>query len=335
MAGLFNSTVLDLAIGLIFVYLLLAIMCTAANEWIAGLFKTRSKMLQQALVQLLDGQKLNGQTKDEEGKKDDVVREFYKHPLITGMMQQGQHPAYLSAQTFATTLIDVVTSGKKVIETFEDLKSSVDSLPEGDVKNTLTALLRRSRGDLDAAEKAIETWFDDAMERVSGWYKRRTQLWTFIVAAVLVILSNADTLHIAKRLWTDPVLRSQVVAEAQNRAKKPPPTVEYPNTDEPTEPVVSEGNSVSPEEQQLLNQLLGWQGVSKDDHFSTWLGRFLGWFLTILAVSLGAPFWFDMLNKLINLRSAGKSPIEAEKTKPKPKPPANPETESERKAKEE
>lgn len=318
MAGLFNSTVLDLAIGLVFVYLLLAIMCTAANEWIAGLLKTRSKMLRQALVQLLDGQK-----KDEKGNEDDIVREFYQHPLITGMMQQSQHPAYLSAQTFATTVIDVVASGKKVIETFEDLKSSVDSLPEGDVKSTLTALLRRSRGDLDVAQKAIETWFDDAMERVSGWYKRRTQIWTFIVAAVLVILSNADTLHIARRLWTDPVLRSQVVAEAQNRAKKPPPTVEYPNRDEPTEPVVSEGDSVSPEERQVLSELLGWQGVSREDPASTWPARVLGWLLTILAVSLGAPFWFDMLNKLINLRSAGKSPIEAEKTKPKPKPPAD------------
>jgi hypothetical protein len=47
---------------------------------------------------------------------------------------------------------------------------------------------------------------------------------------------------------------------------------------------------------------------------SVWLARLLGWMLTILAISLGAPFWFDMLNKLVNVRSAGKSPDEAAKT---------------------
>jgi hypothetical protein len=165
----------------------------------------------------------------------------------------------------------------------------------------------------------MEGWFDDAMDRVSGWYKRKTQLWTIIIAAVLIILSNADTIQIARRLWTDPVLRGKVVAEAQNRAKKPPPTVEYPDKDEPTEPKVTEGNSVSAQEQQILAQVIGWQGNPRDDSFLVWLARLLGWFLTILAVSLGAPFWFDMLNKFINIRSAGKSPDEAAKKPEKKK----------------
>jgi hypothetical protein len=308
MAGLFNSTVLDVAIGLAFVYLLLAILCTSANEWIAGLLKARSKMLKEALVQLLDGQK-----KTEKGGEDDLVREFYQHPLITGMMRGKRHPAYLSSQTFAATVMDIIASGAQAFTTFEDLKTSVDRLPDGDVKTTLSALLRRSGGDLEVAQKAVEGWFDDAMDRVSGWYKRKTQIWTVIIAAVLVILSNADTIQVARRLWSDPVVRAKVVAEAQTRVKKPPPTVEYPDKDEPTDPKVSEGNSVSTEEQQLLTQLIGWQGNPREDSASTWLARILGWLLTILAVSLGAPFWFDLLNKLINIRSAGKAPNEAAK----------------------
>jgi hypothetical protein len=34
--------------------------------------------------------------------------------------------------------------------------------------------------------------------------------------------------------------------------------------------------------------------------------HWLGWLLTALAVSLGAPFWFDMLNKIIVVRSTVK-----------------------------
>jgi hypothetical protein len=63
--------------------------------------------------------------------------------------------------------------------------------------------------------------------------------------------------------------------------------------------------------------LLGWHETPKNDSasfWSIWPARLLGWMLTILAISLGAPFWFDMLNKLVNIRSAGKSPDEAAKT---------------------
>ena len=308
MAGLFNSTVLDVAIGLVFVYLLLAILCTAANEWIAGVLKSRAKTLQEALVQLLDNQKVKD--KDDENA---LVREFYRHPLISGMMRGNQHPAYLSAQTFTTAVMDIIVSEKQVTTTYQDLEISIDQLPDGDVKRALAALLRRSGGDLEAAHKAVEEWFNDAMDRVTGWYKRKAQLWTILIAVVLVIFCDADTIQIGRRLWTDPVLRAAVVAEAQNRAKKPRPTVEYPNRDEPTEPKVTEGNSVSAQEQQLLTQLLGWQGNPKDDSLSVWLARLLGWFLTILAVSLGAPFWFDLLNKFVNIRAAGKPPEEAAK----------------------
>jgi hypothetical protein len=346
MTGLFNSAVLDVAIGLAFVYLLLAIMCTAANEWIATLLKARPKLLKEALLQLLDGQETGSNSSD-----DAFVREFYKHPLVTGMMRGGKHPAYLSAQTFTAAVTDIVTAEKAGAITFTDLQKGVNNLPEGDVKKALQALLRRSGGDLEAAYRAIEAWFDDAMDRVTGWFKRNTQIWTVIVAVVVTVFANADTVQIAHRLWTDPVLRNKVVAEAQQRAKKPPPTVDYPNADNPTEPQVtaSEGNTVSEDEKKALSDLLGWPApspspaasgsptaspsppsanptpspseggffatVRADGFVTTIYNHFLGWLLTILAISLGAPFWFDLLNKFVNIRSAGKSPAE------KPKPP--------------
>jgi hypothetical protein len=309
MAGLFNSTVLDVAIGLAFFYLLFAILCTAANEWLAAVTKARPKMLNEAITQLL-----KGQGTAEENSATALVREFYNHPLITKLKRGDQHPTYLSSENFATTLIDIISMGTEAAAATPSLRASVGALPNGEVKKVLSALLRRSGEDRESAHKAIEGWFNEAMDRATGWYKRRTLLWTVIVAVVLTIASNADTVNIARRLWTDPFLRSKVVAEAQNRAKKPPPTVEYPDKDDPTAPTVTEGNNVSPEERQLLNQVIGWQEKPWGDSMSVWLARLLGWMLTILAISLGAPFWFDMLNKLVNIRSAGKSPDEAAKT---------------------
>jgi len=312
--GLLNSTVLEVAIGLIFVYLLLSIMCTAANEWVAALTRRRGETLRKGIAQLLSGQEvLADPTKpDTPGGTKPLLNEFYDHPLIKSMMHDTNHPTYLSPRNFSATLTDIITGEQEGRLAFNNLLAAVNALPDGEVRRSLLALLRRSNEDLDTARNAIEGWFNDAMDRVSGWYKRRTQVWTIVIAALLTLAANADTVQIARKLWTDPVLRTAVVEEAKVRAQKPRPTVsvEYKDEDDPTNPTVTrnEGNQVSDKERDLLGQLIGWH---RDWKWS-WLTP-LGWLLTVLAISMGAPFWFDMLNKIMNIRFAGKSPDEKAK----------------------
>lgn len=346
--GLFNSTILEVIIGLIFVYLLLSIMCTAANEWVAALTRRRGNTLERGLAQLLGGQKMtlaeapksdqptndpnapkpDQPTKDANAPKagkrtryqpkyskrpdDELIRAFYEHPLISSMMHDKNHATYLSPRNFSATLTDIITGAEKTKLQIEDVVAGVNALPDGEVKRSLLALLRRADGNMEKARLAIEGWFNDAMDRVSGWYKRRTQVWTIIIAAVLTLVANADTIQIARKLWTDPVLRTAVVEEAKVRAQKPRPTVtvEYKDEDDPTNPTITrnEGNQVSGNEQKLLGQLIGWRDKDNFNRLTP-----LGWLLTILAISMGAPFWFDMLNKIMNVRFAGKSPDERAK----------------------
>jgi hypothetical protein len=317
--GLFNSTILDVIIGLIFVYLLLSILCTAANEWVAALTKRRASTLRRGINQLLGGQPLTPQSPGDDtapGKADadanTLIAAFYQHPLIKTMFNGEHPPTYLSPRNFSTAVTDIITNVPDGPLAFEELVKQVTALPPGDVKTSLLALLRHADDDLNQARYAIEGWFNDAMDRVSGWYKRRTQLWTIVIAAVLTLVANADTIQITRKLWTDPVLRAAVVEEAKVRAQKPRPTVsvEYENEDDPTNPTVTrnEGNELSANERELLGQLIGWhRGWTW-----SWLTPF-GWMLTILAISMGAPFWFDMLNKIMNIRFAGKSPDEKAK----------------------
>jgi hypothetical protein len=308
--GLFNSTVLDVAIGLIFVYLLLSIICTAVNEWLAAVTGSRSKLLKKGLIQLL-----NNQPTKNDSSPDALIKEFYKHPLIKGMTKPGQEPTYLSSRTFAAVVTDILTAGASGEAEVADLGKAVAAVPDGDVKKVIAAIVKHSQRDAAGKpEHGLEGWFNDAMDRVTGWYKRRTQIWTLIVAIIITLLANADTVGIARRLWTDPVLRSAVVEEAKVRAQKPRPTVsvEYKDEDDPTAPTVTrnEGNTLSGKEKELLGELLGWHGPVRDNLKPE---VFLGWILTVFALSMGAPFWFDLLNKIMNIRSAGKSPDEKSK----------------------
>ena len=307
--GLFNSTILDVIIGLIFVYLLLSIICTAANEWVAALTRRRGKMLKKGIMQLL-----SNQSTPQSDAPDAMIQAFYQHPLIRALMHDTNHPNYVSPRNFSATLVDIMTGDMADVQ-FNNLRDAASALPDGEVKESMLALFRRGGNNVDSARTAIEGWFNDAMDRVSGWYKRRTQLWTIIIAALLTLIANADTIQITRKLWTDPVLRAAVVEEAKVRAQKPRPSVsvEYKDEDDPTNPTVTknEGDRLSDKERDLLSQIVGWRGAMKDN--VNWFTP-LGWLLTILAISMGAPFWFDMLNKIMNVRYAGKSPDEKAKT---------------------
>lgn len=325
--GIFNSTILEVVIGVIFVYLLLSILCTAANEWVAALTRRRGKMLKKGIQQLLENQAV-----EEKGDANGFLKKFYDHPLIDSLIHDRNHPTYIAPRTFVAVVTDILTSAKAgPVESknaedggkFKRFEDGGKALPPGNVRKSVLALSQRSNQDFETAQLAIEGWFNDAMDRVNGWYKRRTQLWTVVIAFVLTLVANADTIHVVRRLGTDPVLRTAVIEEAKVRAQKPRPTisVEYRDEDDPTNPTITqnEGNMVSENEMDLLGQMVGWrENVFWDENGNAWgkkiwLQRIIGWILTLLAVSLGAPFWFDMLNKVVNIRFSGKSPDEGSK----------------------
>jgi hypothetical protein len=321
--GLLGSTILEVVIGLIFVYLLLAIICTTVNEWIAGILKTRSSNLKTAIDQLLDGQAGQGNT--------DVnwfLNQFRTHPLIAGMKLQGlkgkadSDPSYISARAFAITVMDIATPQAPGPISFADLEKGITGLPDGDVKTTLLALIQNANHDIGQAQKNIENWFNDTMQRVSGWYKRTTQIWTLIIAAALTICANADTLQIVKTLWTDPTLRAQIVEQAKARADKgqgtPTATAATSNpgksSPDPDQPASNANQAASQGELDSLGRVFGWSQTTLPTNCLGWADRLLGWILSIIAISLGAPFWFDLLNKFMRVRNSGDAPDETTTT---------------------
>jgi hypothetical protein len=320
MNGIFGSTVLDTAIGLVLVYLLLSLICTTINEWIAGIFSTRAKFLEQGLRRLLAGQDLPAL----EGAKPtlDLLTSFYNHPLVNSMVQvpdadkpaKSTHPSYLDPRAFASVVMDLVTPKQSGTITFEQLQAGIRELPPGRVKTALLALVQDANGDLDRARQNIEAWYNAAMDRVNGWYKRHMQWVTVLVAVSLAVATNADTLKISSRLWSDPFYRELAVDQAKARLDNG----QTAGTSQKTQ-----GGSVTDQDKALLVSLLGWQNQPSIEGVGI-LEKILGLLLTIVAISLGAPFWFDMLNKIVNLRSAGRSPEEAPKAPDKPQlPPAN------------
>jgi hypothetical protein len=216
------------------------------------------------------------------------------------------------------------------------------------LSDSVTAVIKQAEGYALQADQVVatarvnlESWFNDAMDRLSGTYKRRAQIIAFIIGFTLALILNADSISVATSLWREPTLRQTIIAQAQSY----------------TAPAASQGNATaaSPLEDipamqaklKALNIPFGWEFASIDTagrqcsllplqksqvwgipsadsqgqpvckgftnlppDILSWLVKLMGLVMTGLATTQGASFWFDILRKLVNVRGTGANPDE-------------------------
>ncbi|MEK6373165.1 MAG: hypothetical protein AABO58_10760 [Acidobacteriota bacterium] len=316
---MFGLDMLDVAIGIAFVYLLVSLLCSAIVESAEAVLKRRSSDLERGIGELL--------------RDPNLVARFYNHPLINGLFKgtykpgMRDLPSYIPSRSFALAIMDLLISpdpsqhkgvagaagpGTGAGVSTAALVGGMTGDPLADqARHAVLTLVNAAAGDAQKARENIEFWFDTAMDRVSGGYKRRAQRALFVIGLIVAVGLNIDTVRILRELMTNKAKREAIVAIATNYAKQP------------AGDITKEFDSVSTE----LGRLglpLGWPSCRKCDRQtvkildpcwqSCWKQNLsaaggltlVGWLLTAFAVCLGAPFWFDLLNKFMVVRSTVK-----------------------------
>ena len=274
-----DHPIIDVALGLIFFYVILSLVASAIQEWIASLCKLRSKNLQAGIKNLIG---------------EEYAQKVYGHPLIKNLAKPNKLPSYIAPETISTVLLRVIAqeNGEEsfVSRTAAEARQFTGKITEDNpLKEVLDALIDNGEEHAITLHSSLAGWFDEGMDRVAGWYKRQVKVLIFIIASVVTIGTNASTIHMGEELWRNDALRASIAAQAQVAA--------------------AEQNTAALEAetlQALESFPIGWSHYPKD--VGGWLKLILGWLLTIAAVSLGAPFWFDLLGKVANLRGSGDSP---------------------------
>lgn len=236
----------------------------------------------------------------------DLATKVLGHPLITATAPEGEKPAYISARIFATALLDALApANTNQPRTIASLRVGVVQTPDARLRGMLVNMVDSASGDVNALREKIEHWYDDTMARVSGWYKRLAQKIIFAAGVILCVAVNANTVMIVKELWNDQALRSATVAQAEKRVQCTAPA----ESTDPKAALQQVAGTIRETNAPPIGWSSEWGNVRA---LPTTAGaiflKLLGILLTSFAIVLGAPFWFDMLNKVINLRLSGDPP---------------------------
>lgn len=307
-----GSTPLDVIIGLVFIYLLYSLLATTLAEALSDIFRWRMRNLRY-YIQLMLTDDVSPFRRIHwfihPPSNQDFAQHFLDLPSIRNLTKtrrgsNSSGSSYMDSGTFAEGLIDLLAQGRPEASDAERIAAALE---EGRSSGTIEAgtaahlqrMLQKSNNDMAKFRVFVKKWFDDTMERSASNYKQWLQRVLFTLGLVLAIAFNVDSIEIAKKLASDAVL-SASFADAAALAIKDSSTTDALNAK--LKPYLEEAN-------QSLG--LGW-GQSPWETFSNegsldgkaLLLALLGWLLTAFAISLGAPFWFDLLNKLMKVRSA-------------------------------
>lgn len=309
-------SVLDVAIGLILMYVLISLLVTTVQEALASVLSLRSRNLVDAIANLLEDPAL-----EKHPRYGSLTVDFYRHPLVQALYKRSAVPApgtslaalrrhrlpsYLPSRTFAIVLLDLLRGDKSATAVLgingvlSSARDCLAELPQGSLRRTLELLvadadlLASNTNDRAAAVSLrVEAWFNDAMARASGWYKREAQALSLAIGMAAAVAVNANTLSVAETLWKDQSVRAEIAALAQNYYAERGGSLEQ----------------ASRERQAELGTLLalpvGWSAATTPSGASGWMRALFGWFATGVAASLGAAFWFDVLGRALQIRGAG------------------------------
>ena len=336
---MFGSDLIEVVIGIVFIYILVSIICSAVREGVETWLKTRSAYLEHGIRELLH---------DSDGTG--LATALYRHPLVYGLyladydpkprptsrvrwiLKKGTGlPSYIPAKNFSVALMDLAargpgtdafssSAGSTPIST-ESIRQNIARLGNPGVQRALLTALDTAEGDLKKLQANLEAWYDSGMDRVSGWYKRSTQWIVFWIGLAVAVAFNVNTVTIADYLYTNKAQREVLVSRAEAAARdstfirmvnrRPGDSTARDTTDYARARLALDS----------LGLPIGWKHMTVDVKLlgspahpvpfakHLWLYvllPILGWAVTGIAATLGAPFWFDVLNKVMVIRSTVK-----------------------------
>jgi len=303
-----GSAIFDVAIGIVFVFLLVSFICSQISDKISQWLRWRAKDLEAGLRSFVAGE--NNQ---------DLVNTLYDNALVKSLVPQelrvtellkktplrrfvypGVNPLGIPAKTFVLALLDNVLPGDQGSDAVDKLLARVALLPDDSpLKSSLTSILKTADDKMDTTREKIENWFDSTMYRSTVIYQRNMWGLSLLLGVIIAVSLNVDTIAVGTNLWRDSALRTAVTSAAAKYVTDGKPEDAYAQINSINLPIGWQveaapailGRTFTP---------IDWATRPREQPagFGDYISKLVGWLITALAAAQGAPFWFDLLRKL-------------------------------------
>jgi hypothetical protein len=322
------TTWVDVAIGLIVVYLGTSLFVTIVNEHVARAINSRGRQLMESLKDLID----HPETRDALRNAPALAPFFPKPPagapaasgLLAFFRKNWDPPSYVDPAVLGRLLVGSLSAAGVAGNPLASLGDSVGKMAGSSLGSQLQALLRTSDQSMEKLIAAVSEWADRSLNALGERYKRSLQKISLVVGFCVAAALNIDTVALTRHLYQDKEAREAAaavgvqLAGATDKAAFDECMKDAGNLSEKPKCKELSGlvAAVQGRNATLGRLPIGWPALPHPAYGMRWMNgcfggallRLLGWLLTALAVSLGAPFWFDLLNKFVNVRQGMKRP---------------------------
>jgi hypothetical protein len=253
-------------------------------------------------------------------RREELLNDFIDNPIykqLSGAIYgKLSPPSYIPSSAFRSILVQLIASQKEG----DSFRAKIEGLPDETLKATLIQLWDEGNQRFDLFVGKVEIWYDQVMERSSGWYKRNIQKGLLVIGLIIGVIFNVDILtiydHLIKLPRTD---LEQLTALAQtvtqqnksmgmNLNDSIQSSVSFIDTNRLDTQTIYE--LINSNIQNLKNPLgIGWGDYEPTNDILFWLFKIFGWLITAICISKGAPFWFDLLKGIVNFRDSGPPPL--------------------------
>lgn len=243
-----GSSILEVVIGILFIFLLYSLLATGIQELLASAFGLRARVLRKGIHRMLTDDTAEFLINKGVNKwilkiwaklksflmfffpyflqyanlKPNLASAFYEMPGIKylGLSNWFKRPSYIRPEAFAQNLVLLLKGNAKATDEQQSIDwalqngtCNLGNIPipiQPETKSYLVALWQESGKQEIEFRKLLMAWYEATMERVTGMYKRKAQFNTFIIGFVIAITFNVNAIKIASKLFKDDDARAQI-----------------------------------------------------------------------------------------------------------------------------
>ena len=311
------EAIIGVGIGLLFTWIVLSIATMEIQNWISDRLDIQAAFLEESILEMFTRERF-------------LLEQFYDHPTIKGLCRWDKNgrlkkPSYIPNDVFTDVTLEILLNDKEKIRSLNpEMNEMLDRLlrsPQETTGELGVSFGLSLESQVTYYRKNIERWYDRTLSQASFWYRRNALMWAFGIGLVLAVTFNIDMINITEQLWRGPVIREALAAQLQNIQ-------------------LTGGTANISEIPGYLDTIylpVGWTSIPAADisvcrHFTTitaegsiayragnecrvmvnippvndlwgWVIKLLGLVISAFAARQGAPFWFDLTRKLVNVRS--------------------------------